>query len=520
MKIPKLNSQNPYRHPGGGGVQCYFLVCQIHTVPFSTTPRSDALPKFNSIRVTSSNVQVQNSSSKTAFPFDCFFVLLTANYQPMEIIYFTAGLALGFFVAFLLNKLRSKSSENELLAVRTEYEKSKVQLEERVTYLQGDKETLALKLERAEAESEQQSQRLAKAEVEFDNLREKLATQKQEMEELQKKFTTEFENIAHKILKQNSQEFTEVNQKNISEILNPLREKILLFEKKVEDTYEKGLKDQTDLKAELKKLHDLNLKISDEANNLTKALKGDVKKQGNWGEVILERILERSGLNEGEQGYQKQFSDVSEDGKRIQPDIVINLPDNKHIIVDSKVSLIAYERAVNSETEEDRQRNTKEHLLSLRQHIKGLSEKHYQSASKLNSPDFVLLFIPIESSFSVAIQEDQELFSYAWDQKVVIVSPSTLLATLRTISSIWQQENQTRNAMEIARQGGALYDKLFGFITDMESIGKNLATTNKTYESAMNKLHVGSGNLVRRAEKLRELGAKASKELPQKYLEE
>jgi DNA recombination protein RmuC len=274
------------------------------------------------------------------------------------------------------------------------------------------------------------------------------------------------------------------------------------------------------LKAELKKLYDLNNKISEEANNLTKALKGDVKKQGNWGEVVLERILERSGLNEGEQGYQKQFSDTTEDGKRIQPDIVINLPDNKHIIVDSKVSMIAYERAVNAESEEERVKCVKEHLVSLRTHIKGLSEKHYQTASMLNSPDFVLLFVPIEASFGVAIQEDHELFTYAWDQKVVIVSPSTLLATLRTISSIWQQENQTRNAIEIAKQGGALYDKFVGFIADMETIGKNLLTTQKTYDSAVNKLHTGAGNLVRRAENIKKLGAKATKELPQKMLEE
>ncbi len=438
----------------------------------------------------------------------------------MEIFYLFAGLAVGFLVAFLFFKLKTKSVENKLLLSSSEFEKTKAQLDERVRNLQTEKENLEKKLEAEEELSSQQADRLARAEVEFANMKEKLDTQKKELEDLQKKFTTEFENIAHKILKQNSQEFTQVNQKNIGDILNPLKEKILLFEKKVEETYEKGLKDQTDLKAELKKLHDLNLKISDEATNLTRALKGDVKKQGNWGEVVLERILERSGLNEGEQGYQKQFSDISEDGKRILPDIVINLPDNKHIIIDAKVSLIAYDRAVNCSTEEERVSHIKDHLISLKKHIKGLSEKHYQTASKLNSPDFVLLFIPIEASFSVAIQEDQELFSYAWDSKVVIVSPSTLLATLRTISSIWQQENQTKYAMEIARQGGALYDKFVGFIIDMENIGKNLDTTRKTFDAALNKLHSGSGNLVKRAENIKKLGAKATKEIPQKYLEE
>ena len=438
----------------------------------------------------------------------------------MEIFYLFAGLAIGFLMAWLFFKLKSKSVENKLLSSSSEFEKTKALLGERVSNLQAEKEKLDKKLDAEKERSNQQADRLARAEVEFVTMKEKLDTQTKELEDLQKKFTTEFENITHKILKQHSQEFTQTNQKNIGEILNPLKEKIQLFEKKVEETYEKGLKDQTDLKAELKKLHDLNLKISDEATNLTKALKGDVKKQGNWGEVVLERILERSGLNEGKQGYQKQFSDISEDGKRIQPDIIINLPDSKHIIIDAKVSMIAYDRAVNSTTEEERASHIKEHLLSMKKHIKNLSEKHYQTASKLNSPDFVLLFIPIEASFSVAIQEDQELFSYAWDNKVVMVSPSTLLATLRTISSIWQQENQTKYALEIARQGGALYDKFVGFITDMENIGKNLDTTRKTFDSALGKLHTGSGNLVRRAENIKKLGAKATKELPQKYLEE
>jgi DNA recombination protein RmuC len=438
----------------------------------------------------------------------------------MEVVYLAVGLLLGFIVALLTFKLRTKNSDHELISIRGEYEKTLAQLEERISNIQNEKGRLTSELEIYKNQNEQQLQRLAKAEVEFTNLREKLSTQKQEMEDLQKKFTTEFENIANKILEKNSEKFTATNQKNIGEVLNPLKEKILLFEKKVEDTYQKGLKDQTDLRAELKKLYDLNNKISEEANNLTKALKGDVKKQGNWGEVVLERILERSGLNEGQEGYQKQFSVTSDDGKRIQPDIVINLPDKKHIVIDSKVSLVAYEKAVNAADEDERIGFIKEHLISIKTHIKGLSEKHYQSAGKLNSPDFVLLFIPIEASFSIAVQEDQELFSFAWDLKVVIVSPSTLLATLRTIASIWQQENQTKNAIEIAKQGGALYDKFVGFISDMEGIGRNIDSTRKSYEQAMNKLQEGSGNLIRRAENIRKLGAKATKELPKQFTED
>lgn len=442
----------------------------------------------------------------------------------ISLIFVGALAALFFFnlknqrkIASLKNQFQE--TEKELETQRTEAEKKALVLEDRYNSTKKDDDDRKAELQKIREENIILVSRLEKAKTEYLNLQEKLQVQKAELEEIQKKFTTEFENIASKILKKNSEEFTLANQKNIGEVLTPLKEKILLFEKKVEDTYQKGLKDQTDLRAELKKLYDLNHRISEEASNLTKALKGDVKKQGNWGEVVLERILERSGLNEGEQGYLKQFSDTSDDGKRIQPDIVINLPDNKHIIIDSKVSLIAYERAVNANTEEERVKFVKEHLFSLKTHIKGLSEKHYQTAKNLNSPDFVLLFIPIEASFSLAIQEDQELFSYAWDQKVVIVSPSTLLATLRTIASIWQQENQTRNALEIARQSGALYDKFVNFVGDLESIGKGLDSTRKTYDQAMNKLHTGSGNLIRRVEKIKKLGAKATKELPKNLIE-
>ncbi|WP_346862077.1 DNA recombination protein RmuC [uncultured Draconibacterium sp.] len=449
----------------------------------------------------------------------------------MEFIYLLVGLLLGVVAALLFFRTKNEKTklaaeklvlENEKLfqQQKVEIEKQSLIWEDRFQSLKLESAEWKKELEHTRGENTDLFGRLEKAKAEYQNLKEKLETQKAELDQIQKKFTTEFENVATKILEKNSEKFTAANQKNIGDVLNPLKEKIQLFEKKVEDTYKQGLKDQTDLRAELKKLHDLNSKISEEASNLTKALKGDVKKQGNWGEVVLERILERSGLNEGKQGFEKQFSDTSEDGKRIQPDIVINLPDNKHIIIDSKVSMIAYERAVNAESESDRDKHIKEHLLSLKTHIKGLSDKHYQTASKLNSPDFVLLFIPIEASFSVAVQEDQELFSYAWDQKVVIVSPSTLLATLRTISSIWQQENQTRNAIEIAKQSGALYDKFVGFITDMENLGKNLDTTRKTYDSALNKLHVGSGNLVRRAENIKKLGAKTTKELPRELLDE
>jgi DNA recombination protein RmuC len=349
------------------------------------------------------------------------------------------------------------------------------------------------------------------------NLRDKLDTQMVELEQLQKRLTTEFENIANKILKERSDEFNNSNQKQMSDILNPLKEKIQLFEKKVEETYDKEFRDKTSLREEVLKLIDLNARVSIEANNLTKALKGDVKKQGNWGEVVLERVLERSGLTKGQE-YDREVVLEGNDANVQRPDVIIHLPDNKQIIIDSKVSLVAYERWVSAETDEQRAISLKEHILSLRNHVKLLSEKNYQQALTLNTPDFVLMFIPIEGSFAAAVQGDAELFSYAWERKIVLVSPTTLLATLRTISSIWKQENQTKNAQEIARLSGALYDKFVGFAEDMVKIKTNIERTANAYDDAMKKMKDGTGNIIRTAEKIKELGAKTGvKTLPEDF---
>ena len=446
----------------------------------------------------------------------------------MEIVFLIIGVAVGLAIGWLIQRSSAKSAEmtgaqnlaqteQEFMVKLASADKEKSLAEQQTNSLKLELEE-SKKVVNAEREkSEFLNRNLAEAQTDLRNMQEKLENQAKELEQIQKKFTTEFENIAGKILKENSKEFTTVNQKNISDILNPLKEKIQLFEKKVEDTYEKGLKDQTDLKAELKKLQDLNLKISTDAQNLTQALKGDVKKQGNWGEIVLERVLERSGLTEGQE-FEREVVDTNMEGKVIRPDVIVHLPDKKHLIIDSKVSLVAYERLVNATTDEEREKAMKEHLLSLRTHVKTLSEKHYPSAKNLNVPDFVLLFLPIESSFSIAVQQDQDLFGYAWDNKVVIVSPSTLLASLRTIASIWKQENQTRNALEIAQQSGALYDKFVNFISDLEKIGKGLDSARDNYDKAINKLHTGRGNLVRTAEKIRLLGAKAQKEIPDKFI--
>ena len=441
----------------------------------------------------------------------------------MEILLVIIALALGLLLGWLLsqniwNKNRAeielllKESERKLLILQTEKEtitKSNLDL---INRLEIEKHELKGLLGNEQLKSEGLNSRISKAETEYRNLLERLNTQKAEYEDLQKKFTTEFENIANKILKQNSQEFTAVNQKNISDILNPLKEKISTFEQKVQDTHEKGVRDSVSLREEVKKLYELNNKISEEANNLTKALKGDSKKQGNWGEVVLERILERSGLIKGEE-YETQFTARNENGEMIRPDVVIKLPDNKHIIIDSKVSLVAYEQYANSDATEDKDKFSKLHIESIKNHVKGLSEKSYAHSESFNSPDFVLMFLPIESSFSIAIQQDIELFNFAWERRVVIVCPSTLLATLKTIESIWKREKQTQNANEIAKEAGSMYDKFANLIDDFKKMGNQLDTVQKTYSEASNKLYVGNGNLISKIKLLEKLGAKNKKNI-------
>ncbi|MCB0805671.1 MAG: DNA recombination protein RmuC [Bacteroidales bacterium] len=447
----------------------------------------------------------------------------------MEFLYLLAGILVGGLIVYLLNRTKAAREQQKVMEEKSMIEKSLnetiVQIDKEKTVLQEKFNDSTNRFEQLRRENEDErgrneelSNRLARAEVEYKNLREKLETQKKELEETQRKFTLEFENIASRILKENTKEFATTNQKNIGEILMPLKEKIQLFEKKVEDTYQKGLKDQTDLKAELKKLYDLNAKISEEANNLTRALKSDTKKQGNWGEVVLERILERSGLTKGEE-YETQVRTMGEDGRTIQPDVVVKLPENKHIIIDSKVSLLAYEAHTSAEEQEQKDIFLKQHIDSIRNHVKGLSEKNYQHGLNFDSPDFVLLFMPIESAFSTAIQADVNLFNFAWEKKIVIVSPTTLLATLTTIASIWKHEKQTQNALEIARQGGALYDKFVGFLKNLDDLGTQINRVSKTYEDARNKLTDGRGNLIRQVENLKVLGAKTSKSIPENYLE-
>jgi DNA recombination protein RmuC len=349
------------------------------------------------------------------------------------------------------------------------------------------------------------------------SLHEKLENERKQLEDIQKKFKDEFENLAHKILKDNTVAFNTSSTKNIGELLNPLKEKLQSFEQKVENTYEKGLKDQSDLKAELKRLHELSLKLDQDARNLTNALKSDTKKQGNWGEMILERVLERSGLQKNQEYFVQQTArDV--EGKMLRPDVVVKLPDDKHLIIDSKVSLTAYTQFVSEDDGLNKDAALKLHLASVKKHVKELSAKSYDSLSEFNSPDFVLMFMPIEPAFAVAVQNDPELFNYAWKERVVIVSPTTLLATLRTVASIWKYEKQNQNALEIAERGGKLYDKFVNFVKDLDAVGANLQRASKSYDDAQKKLSSGSGNILRQVEQLKKMGVNTKNSLPEKYM--
>ncbi len=403
-------------------------------------------------------------------------------------------------------------AQQKVESAKEEKQDAEQSLLQRINKLESEKASL---LEQISFEK----QELVKLQEGIKAQNERFDLQKDFIAETQTKFSKDFELMANEILKRKSAEFTEVNRTNLDLLLNPLKENIKAFEDKVEKVYKSESDERNVLKGEITKMMELNKQISDEANNLTKALKGDNKKQGNWGEMVLDKLMERSGLLEGI-NYSKQGSYVGEDGGRLLPDVVVFLPDEKHIVIDSKVSLVAYERLVNAETDEERDVFVKQHVAGIKAHISGLGAKNYHDLYQINSPEFVLLFVPIESSFAIAVQYDQELFDFAWNKRVVIVTPSTLLATLKTVASIWKQEQQTKNAIDIATKAGQLYDKFVGFVNDLQKVGDHLDKSQKVYQDAMSKLSVGNGNLVGRVENLKKLGAKATKNIDEKLLEE
>jgi DNA recombination protein RmuC len=414
--------------------------------------------------------------------------------------------AIGAYLGMLFTKLKSKSEQSTL-------EERQSQMSIAIDDLKQNLSKIERERDHIRNEKEILNQDLARKNTEYENLQTLNLKRDEEIELRQEQLRKDFELLATKILDEKSEKFTLQNKENIKQILNPLQEKILVFEKKVEDTQKESISMHSALKEQLLGLKDLNQQMTKEATNLTRALKGDSKMQGNWGELVLERVLEKSGL-EKDREYFVQQSFTTSDGSRVLPDVVLHLPDNKRMIIDSKVSLTDYERYVNAD-DDDRPQFLKAHVNSIKKHVDQLSDKKYEDLYDIESPDFVLMFIPIEPAFAIAVNDDNSLYIKAFEKNIVIVTPSTLLATLRTIDTMWNNEKQQQNAIEIARQAGALYDKFEGLVSDLTGVGKKIDDAKKDYSSAMNKLVEGKGNLITSVEKLKKLGAKAKKSLPE-----
>jgi DNA recombination protein RmuC len=422
------------------------------------------------------------------------------------------GILIGAAVSWLLLKLKQQQASNPFEAEANQLKADQSALQQSLQLRLDEINRLRDESLKLREETTTINKEASHWKASYQALQDRLESQKQELESVRERFNLEFREIAEKLLDEKSKKFTDSNKESIDQILKPLREKISEFEQKVDSTHKEGLLNNEALKQQLLSLKDLNVQMSRDAINLTRALKGENKTQGNWGEFILESVLEKSGLMKDRE-YFVQVSLTGEDGNRLQPDVVVNLPDEKAIVIDSKVSLNAYERYSSAETDAEIELARKEHLMSVRNHLKGLSSKNYQKIHGLNSLDFVLLFIPIEPAFATAVQADPAIFQEAFDKNIVIVSPTTLLATLRTIASIWRQEHQNRNALEIAKKGGDMYDKFVAFADDLFKLGSQMDTSKKTYDEAMKKLSTGTGNLVKRAADLKKLGINSGKNI-------
>ena len=426
----------------------------------------------------------------------------------MEIIYLILGALLGAIIGWLVARAKFLAEQRDSASTAIiEQEKNRTLL---LQVMELKKE---IELERKKVLDLTNS--LASTEADFRNLEEKVDERKVEMLELQERFSAQFKNLANDIFEEKSKKFTDQNKSNIFDLLKPLGEKIVEFEKRVEETHKDTISRNSALREQLENLQRLNMQMTQEAENLTRALKGDSQAQGAWGEFILESILEKSGL-EKDREYTVQESFTTAEG-RLRPDVIIRLPENRHVVIDSKVSLKAYNNFVNSTTEEEKVIALKAHLLSIRQHMKGLGEKNYQNISA-NSLDFVIMFIPIEPAYILAIQSEKSLYEEALEKRIVFVSPTLLIPSLQLIKNVWKQEYQNRNVIEIANKAGDLYDKFVGFTEDLLNLGRQLDSSKKFYTESMNKLAAGSGNLVRRVEELKKLGAKANKTIDQKLL--
>ena len=451
--------------------------------------------------------------------------------------YLIAGITLvlggiaGFFIAHFKAKSeqsrleeRNANLDSQLTEKEQEYQELKSELEQKLEKQSQEAEAkldqitkekeAALEAERSK--SAELDRQLAEISADYRNLKEKLDEQKGEIAQMQEQLKEQLENLANKILEEKSEKFTKQNRESLDQLLKPLGENLESFKKKVQETYDEENRQRATLKEQIRMMADMNQQMSEDAKNLTKALKGDSKTQGNWGEVILERILERSGLTKGRE-YEVQQSATTEEGRRLQPDVVVHLPDEKFLVVDSKVSLTDYERFTSADNDAEAEVALKRHVNSLRTHVKGLSAKNYQQIHGDRSPDFVLLFVPIEPAFAAALQADGNLYYEAFDQNIVIVSPSTLLATLATISSVWKQEYRNENVRDIAKRGGALYDKFVLFLESMEEIGTRIKQTQSSYEEAVQRLSKGRGNVIRQVEMLKEMKVDSTKQLPESF---
>jgi len=443
-----------------------------------------------------------------------------------EVVLVLTGLFVGGVAAWFIQHYRlasrgelSPEQTKELNGRMKDLEMGGAQKDERIRHLEQDLTVAQKTLAEKQAGELELRERLAREETERTSSQKRLEEQRKEFETVKNQLKVDFQNLANRILEDKSKKFTEQNKDNMDNLLKPLNEKIKAFRERLEKNHETQSRDQVQLREQIKTLTELNVRMSEEANNLTQALKGESKTMGNWGEMVLETLLEHSGLTRNEE-YVVQESFQTADGRRSQPDVVINLPDKKHLVIDSKVSLVAYERWCSSENDDDKKRHLKEHLASIKRHIGDLSQKNYQDLYQVSAPDFILMFVPLDPALILALQNDPNLFMEAFDRGVFLVCPATLLFALRTIANLWRREKQNRNAMDIAKQGGALYDKFVGFYDQLSKLGDCLKRTQDCYDDSMSKLKTGKGSLVRRVEMIKELGARANKALRDSVTEE
>lgn len=422
----------------------------------------------------------------------------------MEIVFLITGIIVGVLSTWIILKNKSLAEKSALA--------------EKAGLLAGDNSALKTDIELKSKEIIALNNTIARCEADLNNYDLKLKEQKNELLEVREKLNIEFKNLANEILEEKSKKFTEQNKTNLDVLLKPLNERIKEFEKKVEETYDKEAQQRFSLKEEVKRLAELNQQISKEASSLTKALKGDSKTQGNWGEVILESILERTGLRKNQE-YFIQESFTHDSGKRFQPDVIVHYPGDRSIVIDSKVSLTAYERYSVCEDEDEKSNELKAHILSVKKHIDELSGKKYEDLEGIKTLDFVVMFLPVEPAYLLAIQSDPQLWTYAYEKRILLISPTNLVAVLKMIESLWKQELQNRNVIEIARQGGALYDDFVLLSERLIKLGKKMDEATIFYKDTMKKISDGKGNLVSRVQKLKNLGVKAKKQIPENLLE-